>query len=195
MLTYDSSFINRKYSQNKLYTNAVRLDAKYPLSTFQKTQANTQDSFGSSRKTIHYTVPKGKIPDLEAYSRSFVKALNSVLPGYEAVVLTKKAEFWSPKWREDEESITYCNAVKFTASVNHATQKIWITVILTVAFELGEEDEDSGLEEEIQLRVTEPILTPQPVEDSTSRRITRRAKPAPTPSIELDLLDLDKDSV
>lgn len=183
-LTYDKSFINRSYSQNKLFTNTVKLDAKYPLSTFQKVQANEQDSFGSSRKTTHYTIPKGKIPDLETYSRSFVKALSFDLPGYEAVVLTKKAEFWSPKWREDEEPFTYCNAVKFTASVNHVTKKIWNTVILTAFQKSEEDDEDSGSEEEIKLHVTEPILIPQKLEDTTGYRNNRRAKPAPIPSTD-----------
>lgn len=183
-LTYDKSFINSSYSQNKVFTNVLKLDSKYPLSTFPKVQVNTNDTFGSSRKTTHYTIPQGKIPDLEAYSRSFVKALNSDLPGYEAVVLTKKAEFWAPKWREDD--ITYCNAVKLTASINHATQKIWITIILT-ALQASEEDndeDDSDLEEEIQLRVIEPLLIPQPLEDSTGCRNNRRTRPAPIPSSE-----------
>ena len=181
-LTYDKSFINRSYSQNKLFTNTVKLDAKYPLSTFPKVQANNQDSFGSSRKTTHYTIPKGKIPDLESYSRSFVRALGIDLPGYEAVVLTKKVEFWSPKWREDE-PVTYCNAVKFTAIVNHVTKKIWVTVILT-AFQKSEEEDEDGELEEIQLHVTDPPLITQKLEDTTGCRTNRRAKPAPIPSTD-----------
>jgi hypothetical protein len=58
------------------------------------------------------------------------------LEDFEAHVLTRKAEFWKQRGTE----ATHFNAIKFTVVVNHATQKLWITPILTVLSE--DEDED-----------------------------------------------------
>ena len=130
-MQFDPSFIDSTYSVNKIYTNTVYIREQIKIASLTKVINNTKDSFGSTKKTTNYQLPKGKCPNIEKLSRSFVSELASHLPKvFECHVLTNRCEFWQPKDREED--YDYFNAIRFSAVVNHTTHKVWITPILTV---------------------------------------------------------------
>jgi hypothetical protein len=168
-MLYDASFINTDFPTNKIFTNTVGLKTKTPIANLQKAPPSiTKDSFGSTKKTTHYVIARGALPEIETLSRNLVASLTTDLPhkNFEFHVLTKRAEFWRPKGREED--VDFFNAIRFTAVVNHNTNKVWITPILTVVAETPKiipEESPSELEEE------EFLLQPQPLQRTSRRQL------------------------
>lgn len=168
-MQYEVSFINPVYPTNKIFTNTVGLKkGRIPITVLQKVINSSKDSFGSTKKTIHYVIPHGAFPEIETLSRNLVTSLTADLPhkGFEFHVLTKRVEYWKPK---DSTEDDFFNAIRFTAVVNHTTNKVWITPILTVVPEespkIIPEESSSELEEE------DFLLQPQPLQRSSRRQL------------------------
>ena len=138
-MQFDASFINTDYTTNKIFTNTVGLSKKTPINALAREMNTTKDSFGSTKKSVNYILPKGFSKEIENLCRSLTTSLAEDLPhkNYDFHVLTKRVEFWQPK--ERKEDYNHFDAIRFTAVINHSTNKVWITPILTVIPEMVEE--------------------------------------------------------
>lgn len=164
-MQYDASYINADYATNKIFTNTAALKGRTPIAALEKVISSSKDSFGSTKKTTHYILPRG-FTEIETLSRNLVASLTTDLPhkNFEFHVLTKRAEFWQPKDREED--YDYFNAIRFTCVANHNTNKVWITPILTVVAE-----SPKIIPEESPSELEEFALQPQPLQRSTRRQL------------------------
>ena len=94
------------------------------ISMFEAVPTTVKGLYGGSKNITLYNIQPAKSRELIQACHQLVSSIEKDLDGYQIIMLSKSCEVWT---KEGETSI---NNVFFKVSINHQTQKVFVTPIM-----------------------------------------------------------------